>query len=245
MGNYCWWTGQPDQALPMYGDVATEAGHATYSFDLGLQQQLYFGLGQLYHALGEYRRALPFLTPVVAFYSGEHIRKRGPPAGFPAVFDRTSLALVLAECGEMRAARTHLDDAVKVAEALDHPWSLALAATHAGRVALHLRDVEQAVTRFERAVQVARTFGLRHGRPWSAAGLALAYAWAGRLDEAFPLFREAAEETAASQFFFGYALRVAWEAEAHPLASRMAQARSGAARALGLARQHKERGHEA
>jgi tetratricopeptide (TPR) repeat protein len=74
-------------------------------------------------------------------------------------------------------------------------------------------------------------------RAWPTCG-------AGRLDEAFPLFQQAAEETAALQFFFGHALRVAWEAEAHLLASRMAQAR-GAAQALGLARQHKERGHEA
>jgi tetratricopeptide (TPR) repeat protein len=101
------------------------------------------------------------------------------------------------------------------------------------------------MTRFERADQVARTFELRHWRPWFAAGLGLAYAWAGRLDEAFPLFQEAAAETAASQFFFGHAIRVAWEAEAHLLAGHTDQARSGAAQALDLARQHKERGHEA
>jgi len=134
---------------------------------------------------------------------------------------------------------------VKVAEALDHPWSRVLVATDVGRLALLLRDVSQAVTQFERAGQVARTFGMRHWRPWFSAGLGLAYAWAGRLDEAFPLFREATEETVASQFFFGHAIRVAWEAEAHLLAGHIDEARRTAARALELAREHKERGHEA
>jgi hypothetical protein len=113
------------------------------------------------------------------------------------VIARTWFALTLAECGEMRAAQTQADDAVQVAEALDHPWSRVLAGTDAGRLALLLRDVSQAVTQFERAGHVARTFGLSHWRPWFSAGLGLAYAWAGRLDEAFPLFQEATEETAA------------------------------------------------
>jgi tetratricopeptide (TPR) repeat protein len=117
--------------------------------------------------------------------------------------------------------------------------------TDVGRLALLLGDVSQAVTQFERAGQVARTFGLSHWRPWFSAGLGLAYAWAGRLEEAFPLFREATEETAASQFFFGHAIRVAWEAEAHLLAGRIDEARRTAARGLELAREHKERGHEA
>jgi class 3 adenylate cyclase/tetratricopeptide (TPR) repeat protein len=236
MGNYCWWTGQPDRALPLYERQFMGAGGGN---------QFSFGLGQVYHALGEYRRAVPFLSQAVAFSSGDRIRERGGAAGFPAVFTRTWLALVLAECGEMRAAQGHADDAVKVAEALDHPWSLVLAETDAGRLALYLRDVNQAVTRFEHAGQVARTFGLTHWRPWTAAGLGLAYAWSGRLKEAFPIFQEAEEHAAASQFRFGHALRVAWEAEAHLLAGRSAEAWRGASRALELARQHRERGHEA
>jgi tetratricopeptide (TPR) repeat protein len=239
LGNYDWWTGRPDLALPRYqveyATVVDDALKAGYSFSIG----------ETYYSLGDYRGAIPFLAPAEAFFSGDRLRARGTAAGFPAVFARTWLALALAECGEMRAAQGHAADAVKVAEALDHPWSLVLAQTDAGRLALQLRDVEQALSRFERAGQIARTFGLSHWRPWSAAGLGLAYAWAGRLDEAFPLFREAAEETAASQFFFGHALRVAWEAEAHLLAGRMDEARNVAARALELARQHKERGHEA
>jgi tetratricopeptide (TPR) repeat protein len=239
LGNYEWWTGQPDQGLPryevVYAAVADETLKAAYSFSLG----------ELYYSLGEYRRSMPFLSQAVAFFSGDRIRERASAAGFPAVIARTWLALAYAECGEMRPAQAQADDALKVAEALDHPWSLVLAETDAGRLAVHLRDVDQAVSRFERAGQIARTFGLSHWRPWSAKGLGLAYAWAGRLEEAFPLFQEAAEETAASQFFFGHALRAAWQAEAHLLACRMAQARDGAARALVLARQHKERGHEA
>jgi tetratricopeptide (TPR) repeat protein len=120
-----------------------------------------------------------------------------------------------------------------------------LACTDAGRVALLVRDVGEAIAHLERAAWITETFSLLHWRPWSAAALGLAYARAGRLAAAFPLFDEARERTAASQFLFGHALRAAWRADACLLADRVGDARDIAVRALELAREHKERGHEA
>jgi tetratricopeptide (TPR) repeat protein len=110
LGNYDWWTGRPDQGLPRY-QVAYAA-----AVDESEKASLSFTLGEMYYSLGDYRHAIPFLRPAVAFFSGERIRERGGAAGFPAIFARTWLALTLAECGEMRAARTQADDAVQVAE---------------------------------------------------------------------------------------------------------------------------------
>src|SRR5262249_12599369 len=73
--------------------------------------------------------------------------------------------------------------------------------------------------------------------------LGYAYALAGRSAEAIPLLEEAAERPVMVNE--GQSLRCIWLSEAYLLAGREADARATAQRALGLARQHKERGHEA
>ena len=72
MGNYCWWTGQPERALA-YAVRAEEA------FDrLGDDTRFVcrFSVGQAYHALGDYRRAIKPLTDTVVFFSEDRLRWR-------------------------------------------------------------------------------------------------------------------------------------------------------------------------
>jgi tetratricopeptide (TPR) repeat protein len=56
---------------------------------------------------------------------------------------------------------------------------------------------------------------------------------------------EAVERRGLSVNLEGQSVRTIWLSEAYLLAGREADARAAAQRALGLARQHKERGHEA
>jgi tetratricopeptide (TPR) repeat protein len=74
--------------------------------------------------------------------------------------------------------------------------------------------------------------------------LGYAYALSGRTVEAIPLLEEAVEGPSWAQTE-GQSLRTIWLSEAYVLAGREADARAAAQRALGLARQHKERGYEA
>lgn len=77
------------------------------------------------------------------------------------------------------------------------------------------------------------------------SALGYAYALSGRSAEAIPLLEEAVERPVLGATMEGKSLRTLWLSEAYLLAGREADARAAAQRALGLARQHKERGYEA
>jgi len=75
--------------------------------------------------------------------------------------------------------------------------------------------------------------------------LGYAYALSGRSAEAIPLLEEAVERPVMGATLEGQSLQTLWLSEAYLLAGREADAHAAAQRALGLARQHKERGYEA
>ena len=78
-----------------------------------------------------------------------------------------------------------------------------------------------------------------------SSALGYAYALSGRSPEAISLLEEAVERPVLPATQEGQSLRTIWLSEAYLLAGREADARTAAQRALGLARQHRERGHEA
>jgi tetratricopeptide (TPR) repeat protein len=78
-----------------------------------------------------------------------------------------------------------------------------------------------------------------------SSALGYAYALAGRSAEAIPLLEEAVERPVLTGSNESQSSRSIWLSEAYLLAGREADARAAAQRALGLARQHKERGYEA
>jgi tetratricopeptide (TPR) repeat protein len=75
--------------------------------------------------------------------------------------------------------------------------------------------------------------------------LGYAYALSGRSAEAIPLLEEGGERPVIAGSNEGQSLRTLRLSEAYLLAGREADASAAAQRALGLARHHKERGHEA
>jgi tetratricopeptide (TPR) repeat protein len=75
--------------------------------------------------------------------------------------------------------------------------------------------------------------------------LGYAYALAGRFTEALPLLEHAASKSTAMKQMAYYPLWVTHLSEAHLLAGRLEKARQLAGQALTLARDLKQRGHEA
>ncbi len=80
---------------------------------------------------------------------------------------------------------------------------------------------------------------------WAASALGAAYAVDGRDAEALPLLNGAVRQAEERQRWEGHAQRLAWLAEAHLLADRLDKARAVGTRALQVAREQGERGHEA
>jgi tetratricopeptide (TPR) repeat protein len=80
---------------------------------------------------------------------------------------------------------------LREAEALAHPFSLAVAAFGVGRLSLHQGDLSQAIAVCQRSLAVCQTHDLRDWIPDLAASVGYAYALAGRLPEALTLIEQA------------------------------------------------------
>ena len=90
-----------------------------------------------------------------------------------------------------------------------------------------------------------RTRTSRSISPWMAAALGAAYTLAGRVADAVPLLTQAMEQTTATERVDLQALCRLSLGEAQLLAGRLEEAHALAERALALAREHQERGHQA
>jgi tetratricopeptide (TPR) repeat protein len=214
--------------------------------DYGLEVLATLFLGQAYYCLGDYpklveaqrRHLVPLDNPVV--------RERFGGIGLPFAFSRMSLALALAERGEFVEAIARCTEAIHIAEAAGHPYSVTVMYRGMGHLHLRRGDLHQATLALEHALEVCQ--GVDSPPLFHALSSTLGYAYAlsGRSAEAIPFLEEAVERPVmAAGSFEGQSLRTLWLSEAYLLAGRDANARAAAQRALGLARQHKERGHEA
>jgi tetratricopeptide (TPR) repeat protein len=141
--------------------------------------------------------------------------------------------------------RPSRQEAVEIAEALDHPFSLGMAYHESGRLALFTGDLKAAVPPLERSLRVTGAANVANWRPWVLATLGHAHVLAGRSADALPILEEALQCAAATGFMFGQGMRTAWLAEAHLSAGRWTEAHALAERALALSREHRERGYEA
>ena len=233
--------GEHEQAVTACDRVIGMARTRDY-YGLEVTATLYMGLG--YYCLGNYPKAVEAQRRNLVPLDSPVVRERFGTVGLPLVNSRTSLALALAERGEFVEAVVRCTEAIQIAEAIGHPYSVTV--TYQGMGLLHLRrgDLHEATLTIEHALEVGQgvdTPPLFHA---VSSVLGYAYALSGRTVEAIPLLEEAVEGPSWAQTE-GQSLRTIWLSEAYVLAGREADARAAAQRALGLARQHKERGYEA
>ena len=106
-------------------------------------------------------------------------------------------------------------------------------------------DLSQAARLLERAVAQCREWNITILTPIATASLGHVYAWSGRLEEGISWLQQAltAYESAGIGFF--HSISVVQLGEAYLLADQVEDARACADRAVRLARERGERGHEA
>jgi tetratricopeptide (TPR) repeat protein len=159
---------------------------------------------------------------------------RGPTS----VHSLAMLVLCLAEQGDFAGAIVSAAEAVRLAEADEHSFTLALVSRALGQLYLGQGDVDKAIAVLERALAGCQVEQMPASYYALASALGAAYAQAGRQTEALPLLEEAAERTPSAP-------RVIYLSEGYLRAGRIAEATAAAGRALDLARHHGERGSEA
>ncbi|MFQ5895505.1 MAG: tetratricopeptide repeat protein [Nitrospinota bacterium] len=242
MAAYFWVTGEPESAL--------EFGHRTLAIaetlgDLRLQAVAVWRLGRVYEALGNYPRALDFLRTAVAALEGDLSRERLGQIGFPSVISRMGLVNCLSERGGFTEGLARGEEAIRIAQAVDSPFSLIGAYDSVGVLHLRKGDFGKAIPVLERGLALCQVADIRTWFPWVASALGYAYALGGRVAEGLLLLEQAVERAASIGLMSYHSLRLAWLSEAHLLAGRIDEAIQLARRALDLSRDHKERGSQA
>jgi class 3 adenylate cyclase/tetratricopeptide (TPR) repeat protein len=213
--------------------------------DVRLQVVASAYLGQAEYRAGDYRPAVDRLRWSVASLTGDLVRERLGQAALPAVYSRTLLASSLAELGEFSEGTACAHEAIRIAEALDHPFSLGLAYHGAGRLHLCKGDVQKAIAVLERGHDVCRARVVGYWLPVLSASLGLAYATDGRPTEAFPLLEQTLERLTSAQMMIYRSLLLTSLSETYLLAGRTDDATHRAEEALRVSCDRGERGVQA
>jgi class 3 adenylate cyclase/tetratricopeptide (TPR) repeat protein len=240
----CWYLmGAPERAVE-YGERACTIAAALG--DVGLQMSSTLSLGQAYVTMGHYRQAADCLSRTIDALHGDlRYQRLGAPA-VRAVSSRAWLAWSLAELGEFAEGMAPGAEAIQMAEAARHPYSLIHACYGLGLLHLRRGDLVRAIPVLEQGLDVCQAWGLQtlsfHG---VASFLGAAYVLAGRVAEALPLLERVVQQTDAMGVVFDHVLGVIPLGEGYLRAGRIEDALQQAQHAVEVCRQHHQRGHEA
>src|SRR5262249_32803553 len=177
--------------------------------------------------------------------SGDLSRNRFGLVAYPAVVARAFLARALAELGDFGEGRHHGDEAVRLAESLDHPFSLIWACLNLGRLEAVRGEFVRATMPLERAVALSNEWNIAYLTPIALAALGHAYAWSGNLEKSVSSLQQALAGYASAGIGYLRSMRMVQLGEAHLLAGRVDEAWDCGTRAVVLAHEREERGHEA
>ncbi len=239
---HSWYGGDHGSALAD-GQRALTAGDALPDFALQILANLF--LGAVYTSLAEYDRAQDCFERNLAALHGELLQERFGGTILASVFCGAGLGECCAERGEFPEAAARGREAVHLAEAGDHAFSIIRARIALAHLYLLQGEPARAIPGLERSLELGQTWHIAVAFPAIAAPLGYAYALAGRVSDGLPLLEEAIEQAAARRALGDQSRRLVWLGEVYHLAGRRPDAAALGSRALQLARQHKERGHEA
>jgi DNA-binding NtrC family response regulator/tetratricopeptide (TPR) repeat protein len=232
--------------LSRYGqhDRAVESGRRALAIardvdDFGLQVATTCHLAQVHRVLGDYPEAIALLEANLRALEGDRRLERFGLPWLPSVFCRGFLGWCHAERGEFTEGVTIGNEAVQIAESVDHPYSVVSALVGAGYVRVRQGELAEAIAILERAIAICRAWQISIvAAPVPTLGYA--YALAGRFTEALPFLQRSVQPPLLHLAMFGTFL-----SEAHLLAGHPEEAYPLARQTLALARDREERGHEA
>jgi tetratricopeptide (TPR) repeat protein len=235
-------TGHPTEALG-FGQRAQALAESTDDVPLQVTGHLYFGVACL--SAGDYRRAEEFLVKVLRLLEGDFRRERLGLAGFPVVMAPCYLTLVFAERGAFEEGIVHGQEALRLAETLDHSYSLAWARWVLGYFQMTRGELSHAVGLLERGLALSREWNLIYFSANFTGILGYAYALSGRIAEGIALLEHALDATETMGLCTFRPLLLAYMGEAYLLDGRLEDALEFAARALTFARERGQRPYEA
>jgi class 3 adenylate cyclase/tetratricopeptide (TPR) repeat protein len=235
-------TGDQTRAIDS-GERALAIGEALGDLELCVSTQTW--LGQVYYHCGEYRRAVAFFSKNLGVLVGDRAHERLGLPQLPAIHSRTCLAWCFAALGEFTDGSRRGEEAMRIAESMDHPLSRAVASAGLGTLYVLKGNAAAAIALLEPGLQASRVGNIPLWFPELASVLGNAYALSGRLPEALTLLEQAVDQANAMGLTVGQAMRLTRFAEAYLLARRLGEAMEVGLRALERARENHEEGYEA
>ena len=241
--NRCfWWLGQHEPSLAA-GERALEIARTLADASLEAAANYHLGLSCMF--AGDYHRGVEVYRRSGEILNGDlQFQRLGMPA-LPGVISRTWLGYGLACLGDFAGGLTTTADALRVAEAAGHPYSIAVAVQGAGFPYVVRGDIPHALQWLERAVDMARTGGFAVLRVLSQIFLGRILSLAGRHGEAVAMLEDGAAYAESIQFRAPHALNLTWLGDAHRRAGRVGPAMVTVDRALHAARAQGQRAVEA
>ncbi len=194
---------------------------------------------------GDHRETERLCRTLIDALPGDLSRKRHGLVAYPAVVARAFLARALAELGVFDEGRLHGQEAIWLAEALDHPFSLIWASLNLGRLEGLRGEYIRAIIPIERAVTLSQEWDIAYLTPIALAALGHVYARSGRVEEGVSWLQKALAGYTSAGIGYLHSMSTVQLGEAHLLAGRVEEAWEFGTRAMVLARECGERGHEA
>lgn len=229
---------------------ATDAGERAMAIaeeldDLPLRMVASGHVAAISSAKGDHHGASKILDAAVERLRGDLATETMGTTGVLGVFMRGYLACSLAELGEFGRAANCADEAVQIAEAADHVYSLSFSYYSKGIVLALQGEVPQSIAILEQSLDVCRSWTLPLMLPLIGISLGYAYCQAGRADEAIALLEETEREASTMHRLGGHAMILVRLGEAYLGGARIADAERCGRRALLLSRKQGEHGYEA
>lgn len=222
------------------GETAVEIGRGFE--DPGIQAPANFHLGQALFHLGDHARAIDFYSDNIRTLDGNLAADRLGMAGFPLVFTRGHLSWSLAELGRFPEAMSEWHEAMRLAEAVKHPFSEAFAKYCGGFLHLRKGEIERAIAQLEPGLALCQSMHLRLELPFVTSFLGISYAYVGRHAEGLALSEQAVNEMNELKIKSGRSWIIGFLGYAYLIAGQPSKAVDLVAQALDLAQQHGERG---
>ena len=193
---------------------------------------------------GDYRRAEDVLLKVLQLLE-ELSREWFGMTGFPAVIARSYFAIIFADRGKFEEGIAHGQEGIRLAETLDHPYSLAAMGWALAYLRIARGDLDHAVRLLERGVALSCEWNLSLSVVRHTGSLGYAYVLLGRIAEGLPLLEHAVSAVETMGTRSAQSVFLVYVGEAYVLAGRLADALEVAGRALTLARERGHRSYEA
>src|SRR5262249_21464917 len=182
---------------------------------------------------------------ILELLARDRFRERCGLAGFPTAMSRYFWALALAERGEFNQGSTVAQEGIRVAEVLDHPYSIIYALRGLGRVHRAKGDLDHATRLAAQGVEVSRDRHQPQALAEASVDLGYLYVLTDRVTEGVALLEDALKAMEAMGNIQWRTPLLVHLGEAYLLAGRPKDAMSLAELALALASERGHRGAEA